>query len=386
MAYINNFMRLLSLQGMSRRLNVGSAVGFCCVLAVVPSLAEDEVELFYGYYEDNSGLEVVTPSISIAKDISEKTTLGAKYTYEKFEKAAPDNALDAVSGATTVAGGTGSGFSEVRQEKVFGATHEFGTYTLSAGYVGSNEEDFESDAWSIALSREMFQKNFTLTGMVSFTHDEINKLDKAPAEEFPQDKDTRTVTLAATQLINPQLLITGGYSSADISGFQSQPLRKINVDILIPGGRVGYIYDERHPETRDRNTFFLRVKKYFMTKTSGDINFSHYNDDWGVKANAVDFRASQYLRKDLVARIRYRLYTQSEADFYQEEYNAVSELMTADTRLREFTSTLSGLKLTYYPKRLQLADWSISLSYDKYRETNNGISADIWKVSTIVPY
>ncbi len=349
--------------------------------------AQDELQLFFGYYADDSGLTVQSPSIRLGKMLSEANTFGIKYTREKFNKEAPANAVDAVSGATTVAGGSGSGFSEVRHEWVLTDSHNFGDTAVTGGVFFSEETDFKSEGVSLALSRQMLRNNLTLTGMYNYTGDEIDKHDAVASEKFPRTKEVNGLTLAATQIVNPVLVVVGGYSYAAVEGYQSQPLRKISIDQEVSGGggTVSYVYEERHPRQRERQTLFFRAKQYFQTRTSADVNLSYYRDDWGVDASAVDIKLQQYLHPMLIVRGRMRYYHQSAADFYRESYAMPQDLMTADSRLRQFDTLLSGVKLLYAWDNLGWRGWSTSLNYERYRETRQGLKADILMLSIKAP-
>lgn len=388
---------------------VTALIGFITFgVGLEPLSAQNQVDLFYGYYKDDNRLTVNTPSVQVSHDPRENITLSAKYTFERFEKAAPaaahsaadDNAeangdtapaehnheemtatIDAVSGASTVVGGVGTGFKEDRHEGVISGSYRKDLSTWALGLFASEEDDFSSKGFSAAVSREFFDRNFTITGLYGISLDQIDKLQKSSFEHYPKDKTTHGVTLAATQLLDPRSLVTGGYAFAYSDGFLSNPTRQIRV-----GDVFATIEDERHPKTRARHTVFLRGKRYFLTRSAADFNLSYYRDDWGVSAAAADLHLSQYLNDRLIVRLRHRFYRQGAADFYKAAYLQRESIMTADARLRHFDSHLSGISLTYSPYSLRENRWSIWGGYDHYRETNNGLTADIFKIGLSLPY
>lgn len=358
----------------------------CVVLAGSGGLlAQDDVELFYSYYEDDARLEVKSPSIIVNKELRHDTNVALKYVHETFSKAAPEDAVDAVSGATTVSGGTGSGFKETRKEAAISGSHKRGDHEFAAGIVRGDEPDYESTAVSFAYTRELYQKNLLVSALYGYTTDDVYKLDATPDENFPKDKDTHAVTVSATQVLSPTSQLSGGYSYANVSGYQSNPLRKVAVTRTIPGGTVQTIYDESHPESRDRHTVFVRGTNYFANRASVDLNIALYRDDWGVTSQSAELRIYKYLNANLIGRLRYRYYTQGEADFYESTYSQQESVMTADLRLREFDSHLYGFQLTYSLRSL-IRGSSLSGTYDKYDETNDGVSADVYQVSVVIPY
>jgi hypothetical protein len=220
----------------------------------------------------------------------------------------------------------------------------------------------------------------------------VDKLDE-PRLGFPKDKDIDTYTFSATQILTPQFLVTGGYSLSRVDGYQSSPLRRIKVPPNPAFPDIGPVYDEVHPKTRDRKTGFLRIQRYFLSRTSVDLNLSYYFDDWGVDAGAVQFRVSHYLSDNLMIRLNYRFYSQSAAYFYKPHYTIqdipastptddTTLLRTADVRLRNFDAHTIGATLGI----LAFMDWSVYLGYDRYVETNNGLKAHIVELTIQIPY
>lgn len=373
-------MRLASLGLNARQL---STAALLALVSLLPAWAVDEVELYYSYYEDDEGLEVKSPGVAASKDLNESTTLGFKYMFENFSKAAPEGAMDAVSGATTVVGGTGSGFSEDRHEMGVSGEYRLGLNTMAAGYVHSTEDDYESDSVSFAYTRDLMQRNLTLTAAYGMMWDSVDKLDATPDEGFPKDKDTNALTLSATRLLSRTAYLTGGYSYAYVDGYQSNPTRRLVIEREFSESAP---IVEIHPDERTRQTFFVRGLKYFNTGTSGDLNLAYYTDDWGVDATTVELRINQYLTPKWIGRVRYRLYSQGQADFYKESYDVEEQYMTADVRLRPFDSNIAGLKLTYYPKGPGVPALMFAFTVDRYWETNNGVEADVYQASVRIPY
>jgi hypothetical protein len=225
-----------------------------------------------GYYTDNESLSVITPSIRAEVDVHERTTLRAQYTYEKFDREPPENVLDAITGATSVSGGVAGGAEDVRHAVAVGGTQRFGLTALTAGYYFAHEKDFLSNAFALGISQELFRRNLTLSAVYRYTDDDIDNLTARPDEVFPRSKATHTFTVTATQLLSPQMWILGGYSYGRVSGYQSLPQRKVLIPFTIAGVTISEIFDEIHPDERNRHTIFLRSKRYFRSRTVADMN------------------------------------------------------------------------------------------------------------------
>ena len=86
-------------------------VVLCSGLCLAPVLAQNEVEVFYAHYLDNQGLTVSSPVLGWLYGFDDNLSFKGRLNYETFAKSGDGaNSLDAVSGATTVVGSTGSGF------------------------------------------------------------------------------------------------------------------------------------------------------------------------------------------------------------------------------------------------------------------------------------
>ena len=374
------------------RISVFASLALGLLLGMSSSgIAENKLELFYSYYTDSGGLDVASPSFFISSELTDDSTMGFMYLHETYEKTAQGSGVDAVSGASTVVGGSSSGFEEDRDEIGTYISHKLQDTTLAAGYYYGEEPDFESHAILLSADHDLFNKNLTLSGRVMFEQDQIDKLDAAPTESFPKDKDVTRLVVAGTQLLSPTAMVVAGFALEEQQGYLSSPTRRIVINRPLPGGG-GFTrdrdIDEKHPDYRLRQVYFVRGKQYFMIRGALDINLSTYTDDWGVGAYSSELRYSQYLSSKLIARLRYRYYAQSAADFYtdQEFFIAEEDIMSADPRLRKFDSHLYGIKVSYFPGQATLSDLSISFSYDDYRETNNGVDADIVQVWLSVPF
>ncbi|MFZ5875086.1 MAG: DUF3570 domain-containing protein [Nitrospirota bacterium] len=361
---------------------VWTLLGIVC-LCSQPAWGADVIDLHMGYYKDDNQLTVNTPSLNVSKDLSTETALNIKYTYETFEKEAPSNTMDAVTGATSVSGGTGGGYDEVRHEVVGGVSQRIGSSSIALGGFYGDEDDFLSWAYSVALSQEFFQKNLTITLQYGKTADEILKLDP-PTTGFPKHKDNATYTVAATQVLSPTAIATAGYALSHVEGYQSLPLRKVLITQSVSGVPVATVYDETHPDLRDRHTVFLRLRQYLLSRTAGDVNLSYYIDDWGVQALAVEPRVEHYLTDSVVIGLRYLFYSQTAADFYREIYTVPEQYMTADVRLRKFDAHQIGATLRLFGDTA--TDWTVSMGYDRYFQTNNGIQANMFQVGLTIPY
>lgn len=319
--------------------------------------SEEKVELRYHTYRDNTGLKVISPSLSIEKGFTERTTLFLKYTRELFSLPPPPPsaalppggggeehqhktllAVDAVSGASVIApGGVAASFEEIRREMAVRLLHRRDQTAVAGSYAYSNEDDYRSHVAGLALSRDFFINNTHLLADYTRAWDQVDNLNKQPGEKWPRDKNTQNGTVVLTQILSPKSFTRFGYALSDVEGYQASPYRRVTVKATS--------FDEVHPDTRLRHSLFVWYNRYFLTRTSGHVNGTLYRDDWGVNAYSTEVKLYQSLFNPLILRLRYRYYRQTAADFFREVYTQRESLMSADPKLRAFESRLYGAKL-----------------------------------------
>ncbi|MDH5257355.1 MAG: DUF3570 domain-containing protein [Gammaproteobacteria bacterium] len=353
-------------------------------LILKPALAESELSLFFARYDDNANLSVSSPTVSLLHWLNDFFSIKARYNYEVFEKTSDSSGAtnpDAISGATTVVGGTGSGFEETRKESSLNINYKEGDWNASVGTIVSNEAHFESVSLLTGLGHEFFNKNFAINANYAFTTDKVI-ISNLQTGVNDKNKKTHSFTLSASQLLSQTQVISFGTGVAFIDGYQSGPLRKISVDEMLNGTIISYPYDERHPDHRERYLGYAQYKQYLLTGTAISFNGSLYRDDWGVKAVSFEPTITHKINDDLRIRLHYRIYRQSSADFYKSSYDKEEDIMTADKRLSAFISQVAGTSVTYSPNRLAERHWAITMGYNRYWENNNGLKANIFSITT----
>lgn len=342
--------------------------------------AQTQISSFFSLYQDDNNLSVVTPTMRISHDVRSDLNLSLSYSFERFDKEAPSNAdqADVVVGASTVAGGVGTGFEETRNELNLTTLYTSQIGRLGAGFHISDEDDFSSNGLSLSWSQDFAQKNFTLTTLFGINQDKIYSLNNT--NDFPKIKDVVSLSMGFNQLMTSRLFVYGGIGLFQINGYQSSPLRSILTEQQVGNGTIKVAADENHPDDRQRMSVFTGVKQYYLNRSAVDTTLSLYDDSWGVFANAVRLSYYQYLNDQTWMRLRLQYYSQTQANFYKPVYSSVENIMTADNRLRDYDAKMLGIKLAYKLRRKRLRDWEISAAYDWYAETNQGISADIFKI------
>ncbi len=94
----------------------------------------------------------------------------------------------------------------------------------------------------------------------------------------------------------------------------------------------------------------MKYGHYFLWDGALKINYRYYWDDWGIKGHTIEVIYDQRLVTDWIVSPHVRLYTQTPASFFGNQFPAPQTYMSADYRLSPLDSVLGGLTITADPR------------------------------------
>jgi len=211
-------------------------------------------------------------------------------------------------------------------------------------YVRSQENDYTSDIFSFAGTRDFFEKNTTFFASFSYGEDRIS------TSKDPDNKHLMThesFSLALTQVLSRLSLVQ---LLADIrleQGYLSSPYRLARLHNQNSSGTVIGV-PENHPLTRNRYAMTFKYN-YFFThlKLSTSSSLRLYNDNWGVKSGTLEERVSRKFTPKFELTLQGRYYKQTKADFYEDIYDSLGPFFTGNKTLANMSAYLVGLRPTY---------------------------------------
>lgn len=319
------------------------------------TVPQDEIRIKHSYFSDNrsifypesEGSTIPQTLISVSKGVTEAVSINAYYGVDGTSSATWR--VDGVSGASSRVD------TEYRHEGGFGLSYRSGLNQVSLSGGISREENYDSGFAALSLQREFFDRNTTLGISYAINRDQIESLKLADTRPFPRDADLNALTLSLAQVLTPKMAVQLNLFYAEQEGYLAHPE---NI-VVFSDGSFG---EEVHPESRIRRAIVGRLVRYFETRSALHANYRYYRDDWGIRSHTAGSEWYQYLGREWIARIGYRFYDQTAADFY--EANPApggNNLQTIDGKLRGFTSHLYGLKLI-------TTAWQIPWSFFKKTE------------------
>ena len=352
-------------------------------LAVTAAVLPDERVDVMEHQYDGGGITVTGPSILVRKNIGSSVSVSANYY------------VDMVSSASIDVLASASRYSEERKQKSVGVDYMHDRTTFSAGYTTSDENDYQAKTYNFGVSQTFFGDLTTLNFGVSFGQDVVGRNIKGvPDPDFHLDKERRIYTLNISQIITRNL-ITELSLESDTEACEhlqegetclNNPYRDYSYIDSLSGLRNAA--KEKYPLTHNSDAVGLRAMYHlpFSAAIRGDIR--RYTDSWGVTANNAELRYIHDFKKDFLLEVKYRVYSQTEADFYSDlfPYKDSQNFMARDKELSPFSSKTIGIGLTYkfpwiipgFEKSTANFYWDhMKINYDDFRDYNNFAKAKI---------
>jgi len=293
------------------------------------------------YYWDRS-TRVLAPEIIAQLDAPQGTRMRVDYLVDSITSASiATGALEDVR------------FTEVRHDVDLKAGHEFvereNPVDLFGGVRFSREPDYFSFATLFQPTIWLADRATMFRGRVSYRHDEIGQnfrggsgqrpgnMGGTSADRFRETLDAISVAAGWEQALARTLLLEVGYDFTYQWGFLANPYRSV-----LGGQRA-----EQHPDERFRHLLFSRLAWYIpKSRTSLQILYRSYIDDWKVSAVNPEFRIYQEMSPFFQMRLRYRYYTQTASFFYKSnpnDYSFQDPYVTADPKLSAFHVNEAGI-------------------------------------------
>ncbi|MEZ4654028.1 MAG: DUF3570 domain-containing protein [Candidatus Eisenbacteria bacterium] len=282
------------------------------VALAIPSFADpfevedQEATYLFRFFSDADKVHVSSHYGFYDVALQNDWKLGLRYNHEQVTVpgvAAPAGSAEAVDAITTASRPISGedayqDFTKVRNE--VRATLDRGPAHVGS-YV-SKESDYFAQQVDGEWTQSLAQDNTYLSGGGSYGWDRITPLADQDTATPDDHRNTTHGSLILTQLLSATTVVRLGGELERVEGLQHNPYR----NVYAGGGPV----PERHPSTRNRRDAFLRLSQYFRNRSSVQIDYRYYTDDWGVQSQTVGAKLNQYVGPNVVVRYRYRYYDQ----------------------------------------------------------------------------
>lgn len=319
-------------------------VCFLVLATIIKSqeLPEDEIQYNLNTYFDNFGLLVVYPTVSITKQISTKTSINGRYLVDAISSASMRSRIrvDGITSATNSDNGGGDDTpDELRHEVTAGVTQKVGEGTVSVNGIYSTEHDYRSNTLALNFNYPFAKKNTTLS--IGF----VKSWDKV----FPQirtwekDKDVYSISFGLTQVLSKRFIAQINANYSKMEGFLSDPYQVVTILYDFEAKK----YETSHPESRIRKAVGSRFNYYINDKSTIQIGYRYYWDDWEIKSHTFNMNYQRDFWEDVTLGIGIRSYFQNEAYFFKPEYPDIEKYMTVDSKLNSAYSNELQLSVKF---------------------------------------
>ncbi len=325
-------------------------------------LPEDRADaLFHGY--KGGGVSVYGPSLLVRKSAGSQVSAWGNYYRDIVSSASIDVEIAA------------SEYRETRNEYSVGVDYLRGRTTMSLALSRSDESDYTANTGTIDISQEMFGDLTTIS--LGYTQGE-DRVGRNGDDTFEESITRRNFRLGISQILTPKLLMSLNYEAATWEGFLNNPYRSVR--FLDSAAETGFgLQPEVYPGTRTSNAVSVRARYRLPWKAALGLSYRYFTDTWEIDAHTVELDYSHELGR-WTADLRYRFYTQNEAEFYSDLFprEDAQNFRARDKELSRFQSQSVGVGLAYEFLRngsgllergsLNLALDHTRFSYDNFRD------------------
>lgn len=325
----------------------------CSLSLFAAVLPEDRFDTLYHSY-DGGGVKISGPSLLARKRIGDSSSISANYYVDSITSAS----IDVVTSA--------SRYHEKRTERSLGIDYLYDNVTMNLGYTRSEENDYLANTANFSISQDMFGDLTTVSMGYSRGWDTVGKRDQP---DFAEDVTRQNYRLGLSQILTKNLVLDLGLETVTDEGYLHNPYRSVRY--LDAGSPVGYSFEpEVYPRTHDSNAFSIKSLYYLPYRASVSAEYRYFTDSWGVRANNYEIGYTHPTGKSWIFDLKYRLYSQSHADFYSDLFprQQAQNFLARDKELSTFSSRAIGFGASYElaPGSCSCIDkGSLTLSYDR---------------------
>jgi len=262
---------------------------------------------------------------------------------------------------------SGASISEDRDDITIGVTHYGETMATGLSVGRSTENDYQATYYGVDWEWEFNQKNSAIQVAYSHSDDDITPTDALLFGRIQSaSKDTDSINLGFSQIIDKLSLIQFGIGFSKDSGYLSDP----------------YKINDVRPSDRSRFTAISRYRHFFKNSNAAlHLDYRYYSDDWDVISHTlkVAWHKNVTNKVQLIPSLRY--YSQTEANFYEpfKVSGNTNPFFSSDYRLSPYGAISAGLQIIHtfnnfsYTAKIERYEADKSFSLEKVAVENPGL-------------
>jgi Protein of unknown function (DUF3570) len=327
--------------------------------------AQNQVDVQFHSFQDTRGVTVLTPTIDVSKDFTDRTALRLRFGVDAITAASD-------SCARCHPGGANNGRVVLNGSLI----RKYGDTSWTIGGEVSKEKFYSAVTGLTSLSRNLNAGNTTVAAGFSFS---LNRPMLHPTFQTERQFDT-DVYGSVTQTLSKTTIAQVGYELNQVNGYQTNPFLRVLVN--------GNLTLGNEPSARTRHAVTARLKQALPGETFLEADYRRYMDSWSIDSNSLSVSLSHQFSPRILLGGTYRWYDQTAAYFYQPSYTGSPIYYTSDFRLIPFNSGQYSGRFVFTPKDRV---WNLpkgsrfTVEYERYLSTT-GFQAAVLTAGLHVPF
>jgi len=336
---------------------------------------EDDIQGKKSFGGGSERYEIDVAQFHLLAPVADSWSVALDVAWEDMSGASPWFVGESASGDPKVIM-SGASIEDTRTEVTVATRYYFDRGNVGVGYTNSDEDDYESDAFSLDGAFNTADGMRTYSAAISYSDDEIDPTQgTVPTNTEGDDKEITSGYLGLSQIISKNALVRFGISYTYREGFLTDP----------------YKFRDSRPDEREEWVFSTGYRRFFDQYDAAlQVDYRYFDDDWDVVAHTLDVAWVQNIGSDVQLTPFIRYYTQEEAEFFSVVADTAREFHADDYRLSSFGAFSYGAKL-----HRDIGNWRINGSFERYRadeswaldggEESPGL-VDFWRYSIGLDY
>ncbi|NND69529.1 MAG: DUF3570 domain-containing protein [Halioglobus sp.] len=266
---------------------------------------------------------------------------------------------------------SGASIEETRTEVSVATRYYYERGNAGISYTYSDEDDYESDAFSLDASLNSEDGMTTYSAAISSSWDDIEPTQGSiPTNTLEDEKDIRSAWIGVTRIVSKQAIVRFGLSYTYRDGYLTDT----------------YKNRDSRPDERKEYTFSTGYRHFFNEHDAAlHLDYRYFDDDWDIASHSVDVAWVQNVPGDIQLTPFFRYYSQDEARFFNVVTETTDRFYADDYRLSAYGALTFGLRV-----RKDIGNWSVNATGERYRSDQswslfNGNESpglvDFWRVS-----
>jgi hypothetical protein len=342
----------LALPGLAPKARADAAPTMTTIGYRLSGYREDDLERSKLLIGSAERYEIDIHQTSLLAPVGENYSLGVNASYESMSGASPWYTIARSNGSTGVVM-SGATISEQRRDISLDARRYLDNGTLGISAATSHEKDYDSISLGMDGERHFNNDLTTVASGFSLASDDISPTDAVLFNRVTDaSKQSRSVFVSVTQVIDQASLVQTGLSVTHLSGYLTDP----------------YKFRDQRPDSRTQWAWSTAYRRFFSGPNAAlHADYRYFHDTFGIDSHTLALEWYQNLGDSWQLIPGVRWYSQSAADFFTPNSNFLAiGPNSADYRLSAYGALSGTLKLQW-----QLDSAIFSLAAERYRASED---------------